>query len=643
MSPHISSTSGKRYPPGGNRYGPRSYRNSRIGYGLKDYWYSPHDNGYDSIGYGGGDYRYPPHDNGYGSIGYKNGPIVGYERWYCDRSGPKPYHGGGYFNAPSAEVIERRKRDTAFASLPEVTISAQTEIGQAESSVIVPLQQKYTSKKPVISSSLADTSCGALGILGLLERLNTTLGTSYDLNNRVLIHLLEHCIARDYDFGTAYAFFRPIWFKVWYTMQTQLDRREAQEQDLRKEALIGTQIVDPHIPPRRVWDLYSNRVAPWWWIAWANNEAPLVPMSHAWMDDADCVNASTSINRSEWPVPIPKETNLDLIRIEMLNLGAEYAWLDVLCLRQRGGLRDDLYAEEWKLDGPTIGSVYDGQRVVCYLNGLGRPLQLKMGYFDSERCWFKRVWTLQEVGKARIIAGNTPDGPLNAKPIDEYGNYETETLTRFHKRLRSLDNVSLRMFVALAEMQNRVSIYPADKIAGLAHIFKSSKIPAYYEIQILEDAWTALVNRMHPQFRAHMFFLYPWPGDTCKRWRLSLNQVMTTPLPADCDCHAEVYHDEVADDDWCEVRCIEQAFNGTKHVFNVTATHQCPIPDGRYTLLGSDLESYYRGWQAQHWVVGRRLPEHRFEKISVFAITDLAEVERLEHLGVDEITTYHFV
>ncbi len=33
---------------------------------------------------------------------------------------------------------------------------------------------------------------------------------------------------------------------------------------------------------------------------------------------------------------MPKDANLDLIRIEMLNLGAEYAWLDVLCLRQEG-------------------------------------------------------------------------------------------------------------------------------------------------------------------------------------------------------------------------------------------------------------------------------------------------------------------
>ncbi|SJL08788.1 uncharacterized protein ARMOST_12158 [Armillaria ostoyae] len=567
-----------------------------------------------------------------------------------------------YTGSLDPEAEERRKRAIAFGRLPEVTISAQTEIGQAELSVIAPLQRKYTSKEPVISSSLANTPCDTLGILGLLEQLNTTLGTSYTLHSQVLSDLLENCIARDYDFGTAYAFLRPIWFKDWRTIQDGLGIREEQERVERQKALIGNQIVNPRIPPRRVWDLYSNRVVPWWWIVWTNKNQhpPVVPISHAWMDEADCANVETLINGFEWPVPIPKDTDLNLIRIELMNLGAEYAWLDVLCLRQMGGRSEDLHAEEWKLDGPTIGSVYVGRRVVCYLNGLGRPLRLKTGYFDNERCWFKRAWTLQEVGRTRIIAGDTPGGPLHAKPIDEYGNYETGILTRFHRQLGSLDHVSLPTFVVLAEMQNRVSVYPADKIAGLAHIFKSSGIPAYYEIQVLEDAWTALVNRMHPRFRAHVFFLYPRPGDTCKRWRLSWNQVTTTPLPVDCDCVAEVYRDEVADDDWCEVRCIEQGFvrglggedvnrrgelmvkgqDGIKHVFNVIATHQCPIPEGTYTLLGSD--PYYRS-QSQRWVVGRRLPEQRFEKISVFAITDLAEVDRLMQLGVDEETTYHLV
>ncbi|KAK0199340.1 hypothetical protein DFS33DRAFT_1457385 [Desarmillaria ectypa] len=63
----------------------------------------------------------------------------------------------------------------------------------------------------------------------------------------------------------------------------------------------------------------------------------------------------TPINGCEWPVP--KDTDLDLTWIEMLNLRVEYAWLDVLCLRQNGGPREELRAEERKPDVPIIGAV----------------------------------------------------------------------------------------------------------------------------------------------------------------------------------------------------------------------------------------------------------------------------------------------
>ncbi|PBK65503.1 hypothetical protein ARMSODRAFT_961180 [Armillaria solidipes] len=55
------------------------------------------------------------------------------------------------------------------------------------------------------------------------------------------------------------------------------------------------------------------------------------PISHVWMDEKDRTTVWTPINRHEWPVPIPKDVHLNLIRIEMLNLGLEYTWLDILC------------------------------------------------------------------------------------------------------------------------------------------------------------------------------------------------------------------------------------------------------------------------------------------------------------------------
>ncbi|SJL16947.1 uncharacterized protein ARMOST_20483 [Armillaria ostoyae] len=112
-----------------------------------------------------------------------------------------------------------------------------------------------------------------------------------------------------------------------------------------------------------------------------------------------CGHPSTDVNG---PYRCRKTPTLifDLIRIEMLNLGAEYAWLDVLCLRQEGGLREDLRVQEWKLDVPTIGWVYMHEKpVVCYFCGLGRPLRLKPGYFEDDRCWFRLLEISREAAR----------------------------------------------------------------------------------------------------------------------------------------------------------------------------------------------------------------------------------------------------
>ncbi|KAK0466559.1 hypothetical protein IW261DRAFT_1284909, partial [Armillaria novae-zelandiae] len=390
------------------------------------------------------------------------------------------------------------------------------------------LQRAYTGRSPVIPSSLSDTPCATLSVQGILDTLNTTLQTAQTLDTPFLSSFLEDCITNNCDFGTVYAHVRPVW-PYWSTIQDELRRWKVRDQEDRRNALVGNRIVNVHIPPRRVWDLYSNRVLPKWRIT-GTGKLPS-PISHAWADKGDRVDVWTPINGRDWPVPIPKDANLNLIRIELLNLGAVYVWLDVLCLRQKGGPREDLRIEEWKLDVPTIGYLYrDADVVVWYLSGLGRPLSLKEGDLESDRCWFRRAWTLQEVGNQRIIAGDTPDGPLHAETIDDKGDYENDILTRFHKQLQVLDDISpdsYEMFSLLAEMQKRVSANPVDKVAGLAFRLESATIPAYYENQSLEDAWVALVNAIIPWCRAELFFLYPEPGTASKRWRPSWEQVMT--------------------------------------------------------------------------------------------------------------------
>ncbi|KAK0229236.1 hypothetical protein EDD85DRAFT_957633 [Armillaria nabsnona] len=562
---------------------------------------------------------------------------------------------------------------------PEVTISAFNETGQAESSIKVPLQRSFTGTNPVIPSSLTGTPCTALGIPRLLDIFNATLRTSYTLDTPSLFSVLEECIKNNYDFGTAYSRLRAVWSASSYgTIQNELRR---------------------HLHPQRVWDLYTNWVVPWWssaafrvWLPLqyvkltpqsfntrsTTRDSPpnvkVLPISHAWMDAKDRINIQTLINGHEWPVPIPKDANLNLIRIEMLNLGVECTWLDVLCLRQKGGMREELRKEEWKLDVPTIGSVYKENKVVIYLSGLGRPLTLKEGDLESDQCWFRCAWTVQEVGKKRVIAGDMPDGPLHAKPMDDD---DTGILTKFHQHLRAIDTIhplsqnftlSPGMFGVLSEMQKRVSTNPVDKVAGVAIPLLPWSLPVYNENLLLEDVWTALLNVMHPGNRGELLFWYPEPGDAGKKWRPSWEQVIKKPLPANEISHMDVWQDGKTGDDYYEGPCVDKGFvqglatggmekvarcgelivkhaDGIEHTFNIIAHHGYPIPEDTYTLLGTvtmDLTKFLPCHniqpkvQTQYWVIGQRLSSGKFEKVSVLEM-DNEEVKRLHTLRIVEI------
>ncbi|SJK99160.1 uncharacterized protein ARMOST_02448 [Armillaria ostoyae] len=458
-----------------------------------------------------------------------------------------------------------------YGNLPEVTLSAYDESGRAES-VPVLKQQAYTGR--VLPSSVANTPCIDLGVDGMLEKLNLPVYTSES-------HLYQACkefVTENRDLGTAYAHLRPHLHDIIVNGHAS-NAMKAKEDDraMRQNMLVKRKILDGDVPPRRIWDLHANRVVPWWVarkVPWA--------ISHAWVKDMDLRSEMTPINGCKWPVPMPKDADLNLIRIEMLNLGAEYIWLDVLCLRQKGpgddsrgkpneeecGRREARRQEEWKVDLPTIGWIYHkANRVVYYFSGLGLPLSFKSGDFENERCWFNRGWTLQEIRDNFPIAGEThySGGTLmeqgkkkklkfrncnqvkrlwrskkiiDDRPISAESNNDDMFLTVDMRKLLEKKLASLRqmqrqesIFHILSQMQRRKSTNPVDKVAGLIYLFYSQYIPIYDANQSAEDAWTELVSVTQDWFRADLFFLYPGPGNGKKFWHPSWEQVMTKMLP----------------------------------------------------------------------------------------------------------------
>ncbi len=177
-----------------------------------------------------------------------------------------PYYEGNYAvccNEPQLNKLGTKSPPIYPLHPPfrEFTLSAYAETGQAESTIPVLEQRCYTSNREVISSALADIRCADLGIDGVLEKLNATLGTSYTLGSRILhflgivqLHsILKPYVARNDDFGTVYAHLRPYWYR--YTvasMKHALCSREENDREMRRKVLVDGGIMRRYVPPRRV-------------------------------------------------------------------------------------------------------------------------------------------------------------------------------------------------------------------------------------------------------------------------------------------------------------------------------------------------------------------------------------------------------
>ncbi|KAF8448232.1 hypothetical protein BGX38DRAFT_1077205, partial [Terfezia claveryi] len=193
-------------------------------------------------------------------------------------------------------------------------------------------------------------------------------------------------VNQGYDLGLAYAAARVAWknfndpgFNVavhrgqWVKIAKQIDelRETAIYTDETGQALIRSPY---RIMPRRIWDLKSNRVVN---VIMDLEKAspPFWAITHSWTNEMFTVK--TSINQYQWPTPLPHGLDLEHgVRRELLSKGAEYVWLDVLCLRQQSTSNDDTKVDEWKLDVPTIGNIYRAAvGIARYFNGLGQAFR----------------------------------------------------------------------------------------------------------------------------------------------------------------------------------------------------------------------------------------------------------------------------
>jgi hypothetical protein len=302
-----------------------------------------------------------------------------------------------------------------------------------------------------------------------------------------------------FDFGMACAFVRPWWRKHGAPyMLGELDRQKEKDTQVRAAAMEGD-LVRRDTPPRRLWDLVSNRVIPYWMADLAEG---FCAVSHSWIEEDRRHDLLTSVNNYQWPVPIPSSTSLARIRIELLNtLRYGYVWLDVLCLRQPTSSDEDeaTRLEEWRLDVPTIGYVYSQARRVCYyMSGLGLPFSL--GDLNSKRHWINRAWTFQETVQSdkRIICGLLDDPSPSLSAASKTRNYAS--VNQFWNQVDRISRAANSdIFPLLHAIISRSSTNEVDKIAALAHlVIKERDLVPAYKTEDPEKAWRRLLNAMDP-------------------------------------------------------------------------------------------------------------------------------------------------
>jgi len=301
------------------------------------------------------------------------------------------------------------------------------------------------------------------------------------------------------------------------------------------------------IMPRRIWDLKSNRVVEFRMLhsdilarGYVSGGVAFWAITHSWTNEMTPVK--TSINLYEWPVPLPRGLDLDHgVRRELLSKGAEYVWLDVLCLRQHYTANDisRRTEDEWKLDVPTIGNIYrEAVGIARYFNGLGQAFSTKG--WDDERHWLCRAWTLQEIRSenttynAGIRYKTSAHIILNTK--SRVGGKLTTLRQALHPIVKLAAEVDspggCSVYELAQQMAKRYATQPADKVAGLFYLLRTTQLPTYDAGISDMDAWARCFHVLPFERKIEILFDFPYAGDSngheCQ-WFPTWRQLMDWP------------------------------------------------------------------------------------------------------------------
>lgn len=435
----------------------------------------------------------------------------------------------------------------------------------------------------------ADRPCTTYTPHQLLETLNEFTGKTHTMGGqkRLSDTLDAACDgSKICDFGTIYSWYRleatglfrgtDLWESLWDPMaalesHNDLGRVKIQADNLGNEFIYEDKLADP----LRLWDLYSHRVIPFRWFKMS--ELSFVSasrihtfgnywaISHSWVANDELASVTTKVNQEQHPVPLPRDVRLDDIRDELLQLGGQFCWLDILCHRQkcvdynnepypgweertinnrRWPELEEMRKKEWKVYMPMMGQIYQkAKKTVRWFNGIGREFATT-GWKD-DRHWCSRVWTLQETcdWDASFLTGGYPGGELDLNIECQYGEkwLTAETLLKSTKERTPyiLQVMALQFrgdaycweafkkyFVAINE---RVCTNNVDRVNGLNFLLCLDPIPVYQENDTVDKAWARSWSILHENLQKAIRAELKVGGNQEPTWQDLLDHLELTP------------------------------------------------------------------------------------------------------------------